>query len=117
MLNAECSEGVLPSESSLGVLNVDSCQAAEVPPIEDKTALVKRERARAKKLEKQAEALTAEIENLKSQLIQKGQQQFHGSIQHLSAETPEVSKLHKQVMSLPATDAVPRACVGGQRRL
>lgn len=72
-------------------------RANEVNSIEDKTAVVKRERQRARRLEKQAEVLTSEIDKLKAQLIEKGQQQFHGSLGTLAQETPEVMKLHKQV--------------------
>jgi hypothetical protein len=43
------------------------------------------------------EAMNSEMEQLRNQLIQKGQQAYHGPLQQLSAESPEVTKLHKQV--------------------
>lgn len=41
--------------------------------------------------------MNVEMEQLRAQLVQKGQQVYHGSIHNLAAESPEVSKLHKQV--------------------
>jgi hypothetical protein len=49
----------------------------------------------------QVEAINSEMEQLRNQLIQKGQQAYHGPLQQLSAESPEVTKLHKQVRPLP----------------
>jgi hypothetical protein len=48
----------------------------------------------------QIESMTAEMEQLRNQLIHKGQLAYHGPIQQLSAESPEVTKLHKQVRGL-----------------
>ena len=83
--------------------------------MEDKTAVVKRERARARRLEKQVEQLNLEIEKLKGQLLEKGQQQFHGSIQNLAAEPPEVSKLHKQVEFYKSEARMLRSQLDAQR--